>query len=101
MKSHLACFSMTLICLLSLAEPATADTLVIKYSSGKVQTVQLDEPRKEVQSFEFSESSSSLPEKEKNSPGKKPLPDEVGSNEPHTGAKKSGPTFKWAPPLSE
>ena len=99
MKCHL--LSMILIYLFTVAEPATADTLVIKYSSGKVQTVQLDEPRKEVQSIEFNDSSSSLPEKEKNSLGKKPLPDEVDSKEPHTGAKKSGPTFKWAPPLSE
>lgn len=102
MKCHPACFScMTFIYLLSLAEPAISDTLVIKYKSGKVQTVKMDEAAKDVQSFEFSEPSLAAPDKARDVPGKKQLPDEAGSKEPQPGAKKSGPTIKWAPPLSE
>ncbi|MBU5636413.1 hypothetical protein KOM00_06660 [Geomonas sp. Red69] len=89
------------ICLV-VSGSAFADTLVIKYASGEVQTVALSGPAKDIQDIKVGETSVPLSEKVKQFLlGKQPAPDQAAGKEPQAGAKKSGPLLQWAPPLAE
>lgn len=81
---------------------AGADTVEITYISGKVQTIELDGKAKEVKDIRLKEV------------GAVPLPERIrdffsGENqdrqplagEQPAAAKKTGPTFRWAPPVSD
>ncbi|WP_129125476.1 hypothetical protein [Geomonas oryzae] len=99
-KTTLAIFAV--MSLVRGAGVAGADTVEITYSSGKVQTVELEGKAKEVQDIRLKEVTAvPLPEKMRDffkgeKPGQQPT-----VNEQPSPAKKTGPTFKWAPPVSE
>ncbi|TSK07923.1 MAG: hypothetical protein FPO08_01015 [Geobacter sp.] len=81
---------------------AGADTIEITYSSGKVQTIELEGKAKEVKDIRLKEVAAvPLPEKIRDFlSGEKPVQHPTENEQPPAG-KKSGPTFKWAPPISE
>ncbi|QXE92287.1 hypothetical protein KP001_07125 [Geomonas subterranea] len=86
---------------LAVSGTASADTLVIRYSSGYEQTIELAGAAKDIKDIAISESSVSLTEKVKKLLlGKQPA-DEQTHKEPQPKAKKSGPSLQWAPPLVE
>lgn len=77
-----------------------ADTLIITYRSGKVQSVTLDEPMGNISSTEYRTSS---PSATGSVPPLQPAPQ---AQDPQTENKqkppaKSGVKFRWAPPLSD
>ncbi|WP_136513303.1 hypothetical protein [Geomonas edaphica] len=84
------------------ARGAGADTVEITYSSGKVQTIDLEGKAKEVHDIRLKEVTTvPLPEKIRDLfKGEKPGQQPSGNEQPPA-AKKTGPTFKWAPPVSE
>lgn len=84
------------------ARVAGADTVEITYASGKVQTVELEGRAKEVKGISLKEVTSvPLPEKIRDFlTGEKPA-QRPAVNEQPAAAPKAGPTFKWAPPISE
>ncbi|QWV95119.1 hypothetical protein KP004_08060 [Geomonas oryzisoli] len=89
------------ICL-ACSGPAVADTLVIKYASGQVQTVALSGPAKDIKDITVAETSVPLSDKVKQFLlGKQPAPDQPPKKEPEAGVKKSGPLLQWAPPLAD
>lgn len=84
------------------ARIAGADTIEITYGSGKVQAVELEGKAKEVKDIRLKEVNSvTLPEKIRDFlTGEKPVQQPAEMEQPPA-AKKTGPTFKWAPPISE
>lgn len=84
------------------ARGAGADTVEITYSSGKVQTIELEGRAKEVKDIWLKEVTAlPLPGKIRDFPtGEKPVR-HPAENEQPPAAKNQGPTFKWAPPISE
>ncbi len=86
----------------AVACPAFADTLVITYASGEVQTVTLSGPAKDIQDVSVGETSVPLSEKVRNFLlGKPPASDQARGKESAGAAKKQSPLLKWAPPVSE
>lgn len=84
----------------AVTSPASADTLVIKYASGAVQTIELAGPAKDIQDITVGETSVPLSEKVRTFLlGKQSPP--AGAKESSEAPKKSGPKLKWAPPVSE
>ncbi len=99
-KTTVAIFAvMSLMCG---ARGAGADTIEITYSSGKVQTIELEGKAKEVKDIRLKEVAAvPLPEKIREFfKGEKPAQQPSGNEQPPA-TKKTGPTFKWAPPVSE
>ena len=92
-------FLLTLALLTFVATNCLADTLVITYRSGRVQTVTLDEPMGNISSTEYRTSSpsatGSVPPLQPAPPAQEPKA-ENKQNPPA----KSGVKFKWAPPKS-
>lgn len=81
---------------------AGADTLVITYDSGKVQTIELEGKAKEVKDIRLKEVTAvPLPEKIRDFLTKEKPVQHPAEMEQPPAAKKTGPTFKWAPPISE
>ena len=76
-----------------------ADTLVITYRSGKVQSVNLDEPMGNISSTEYRTSS---PSATGSAPPLQPAPpaQEPKAENKQPPPAKSGVKFKWAPPKS-
>lgn len=76
-----------------------ADSLVITYRSGHVQTVQLDEPVGAISSTEYRSPAPftppPAPEAQAAPPTREPKAEQTRPNT------KSGVKFKWAPPRSE
>lgn len=82
---------------------AGADTIEITYHSGKIQSIELEGKAKEVKDIRLKEVTAvPLPEKIRNffKEEKQGQGQPSGNGQPPA-AKRNGPTFKWAPPVSE
>lgn len=102
MKPISPCLAATFLCILTSTAPAIADTLVITYASGKVQTIELDERAKDVQDIQFGESSPSVPEKlKKFLLGKPPQTADPAPKAEQPATKKPGVKYEWSAPTSE
>ncbi|GFO64299.1 hypothetical protein M1B72_12735 [Geomonas paludis] len=90
----------TVVISMAISGTALADTLVIKYASGEVQSVELLGHAKDIQDITVGETSVPLSEKLRTLLlGKQPA--SAGAKESSEAPKKSGPKLKWAPPVSE
>lgn len=92
---------LSVLILLCMAADATADTLVITYSSGKVQTVELDDSARKVQEMKFGDASLSLPERIKKLMERQERPENSGTAERKGEPKKPARSIQWAPPVTE
>jgi len=89
-------------CTLLAGAVASADTMTITYRSGKVQKVEMNEPSAEVQGISYQRSSGPASEiKAKDSMQKPAVAGEGGQTDSQPGAKKTGVTIKWAPPIDQ
>lgn len=102
------CGYLILACCVFTGALASADTMVITYRSGKVQTVPMNEPRGEVSGLAYL--TDPLPEVPETKPSPLPGAPEVsgradpvkgGPKEQSAKPKDSGITIKWAPPIGE
>lgn len=81
---------------------AFADQMIISYSSGKIQTVTLDEQIEQVKDIRLDRNPGTITEKVKELLTGKPGGEERSANKEQSRAKqKSQPKLQWAPPLSE
>ena len=94
--------TLSLLSLFCGVEGAMADTLVIRFGSGKVQTVELEEKAKEVREIKINEALPAAVPEAVNSPrsDQKPLK-EVSPSELNKKAKNPVPKIEWAPPMSD
>lgn len=81
---------------------AFADQIVISYSSGKTQTVTLDDQIEQVKEIRFDRNGKSMSDKVRELLTGKPGSEEQGAKkEPSPAKQKSQPKILWAPPISE
>lgn len=81
---------------------AFADQMIISYSSGKTQTVTLDEQVEQVKDIRLDRNGVTITEKVKELLIGIPGNEEQGAKKEFSHAKqKSQPKVQWAPPLSE
>lgn len=82
--------------------PAFADQMIISYSSGKTQTVTLDEQIEQVKDIRLDPNKGAVAEKVKELLTGKPGSEEQGAKtEPSAAKQKSQPKIQWAQPISE
>ena len=103
MKRKKTCVTIVLIiCSLSGAAVASADTMVISYRSGKVQNIAMDESSEEVKGIEYLKMSAPLSEiKAKKLPNKQTDAEEGVRKERAPDSKKRGVNIEWAPPIDQ
>lgn len=91
------------ICLALAGGTACADYVVVKYRSGKVQTIPLEEPSSQIASISYQEDSSSAIEPSSPSvkSGAVATADETATTEQKAGTPKTNNSvrIKWAQPL--
>ncbi|WP_026840263.1 hypothetical protein [Citrifermentans bremense] len=80
---------------------AYADQMIISYSSGKTQTITLDEPIEQVKDMRLDRNADSLFGKVKGLLTGKPGSEEQGAKKEQPATKNSLPRIEWAPPVSE
>lgn len=97
------CFAIiSAIAFMSDTRSACADTIEITFASGRIQSVELEESAKEVKDIKLKEVSSlPLPEKVREFINSMKQGQQPAQNEQQPATKKTGPSFKWAPPISE
>lgn len=76
--------------------------MIISYSSGKTQTITLDEPIEQVKDLRLDRNADSISGKVKGLLTVKPGSGEQGAKKEQPATKqKSQPRIEWAPPVSE
>lgn len=84
------------------SDSAYADQMIISYSSGKTQTITLDEPIEQVKDMRLDRNADSISEKVKRLLTGKPGSEEQGTEKEQPATKQNPlPRIEWAPPLSE
>lgn len=79
-----------------------ADQMIISYSSGRTQTITLDEPIEQVKDMRLDRNGDSLSGKVKGLLTGKPGAEEQGANKAQPATKQNSlPRIEWAPPVSE
>ena len=103
MKRKTTCVTIVLIiCSLSGAAVASADTMVISYRSGKVQNIAMDESSEEVKGIEYLRMSVPIAEiKAKKLPNEQTDAEESVRKERAPDSKKQGVNIEWAPPIDQ
>jgi len=95
------------VCLTLAGGSACADNMLIKYRSGNVQTLRLDEPSSTIVSISYQEGSASAVEPPAHLPtktgametvGKPAAPAQKSNATPQTSG-KPGVRIEWAPPV--
>lgn len=81
---------------------AYADQMIISYSSGKTQTITLDEPIEQVKDMRLDRNADSVSGKVKGLLTGKPVSEEQGAKKEQPATKQNPlPRIEWAPPVSE